>query len=70
MENIMEIVHITKKGRFLSTLEGFHIYRQTKANNQSNARLIISENAIFETVIKEDPCRRCTSPPLTNSSTK
>jgi hypothetical protein len=67
MENIMEIVHVTKKGKFMNTLEGFHIYRETKANNQINDKLTVRENAIFGTIIKEDPYRGHATPPLTNS---
>jgi len=36
MEDIMEIVHITRKGKMMDTLEGFHIYKETKAGNQIN----------------------------------
>ena len=32
----MEVVHVTKKGKMLDTLEGFHIYKETKASNQIN----------------------------------
>jgi len=51
MEDIMEVVHITKKGKMMDTLEGFHIYKETKACNQINNRLTVRENAIFETII-------------------
>jgi hypothetical protein len=36
MENKMDILHITNKGRMLDTLEKFYIYRETKRNNQNN----------------------------------
>jgi phosphopentomutase len=55
MEDIMEIVHITKKGKMMDTLEGFHIYKETKAGNQINDRMTVKENTIFETVIHQDP---------------
>jgi len=32
------------------TLEGFHIYKETKAGNQINDRLTVRENEIFETI--------------------
>ena len=41
MEDVMEIVHITRKGRMMDTLEGLHIYEQTKAGNQINDRMTI-----------------------------
>ena len=31
MEDIMEVVHVKKKGKMLDTLEGFHIYKETKS---------------------------------------
>ena len=29
MENIMDILHITNKGKMMNTLERFHIYNET-----------------------------------------
>jgi len=55
MEDIMEVVHVTKKGKMVGTIEGFHIYKETKAGNQINDRLTVRENAIFETIKQEDP---------------
>jgi hypothetical protein len=52
MEYIMEVVHVTNKGKMMDTLEGFHIYKETKANNQINDRLTVRDNAIFETIIQ------------------
>ena len=46
----------------MNTLEGFHIYKETKAGNQINDRLTVKENAIFETVIHEDPYKRQATP--------
>ena len=67
MEDVMEVVHITKKGKMMDTLEGFHIYKETKAGNQINDRLTVRENAIFETIIQEDPYRGHAAPPQPNS---
>ena len=50
----MKIIHVTKKGRMLSTLECFHIYKETKAENQINDKLTTRENAIFEAILKHD----------------
>ena len=55
MEDIMEVVHVTKEGKMMDTQEGFHIYKETKADSEIKDRLPVRENAIFETVIKEDP---------------
>ena len=51
MEDIMEVVHVTKNGKMLDTLEGFHICKETKAGNQINDRLTVRENAIFENIV-------------------
>ena len=66
MEDIMEIVHITKKGKMMDTL-GLHIYKETKAGNQINDQLMVKENEIFETVINQDPYRRHTAPQPPNN---
>jgi len=67
MEDVMEVVHVIKKGKMLDTLEGFHIYIETKAGNQINDKLTVRENAIFETIVQEDPYRGSTAPPQPNS---
>jgi len=53
----MKIIHVTKKGRMLNTLESFHIYKETKAENQINDKLTTRENAIFEAILKHNPQR-------------
>jgi len=67
MEDIMEVIHVKKKGKMLDTLEGFHIYKETKASNQINDKLTVRENTIFETIAQEDSYRRSTAPPQPNS---
>ena len=67
MEDIMEVVHVTKKGKMMDTLEGFHTYKETKAGNQINDRLTVRKNAIFETIVQEDPYRGHAAPPQPNS---
>jgi len=54
-EDIMKITHIAEKGRMFYTLESFHIYKETKAENQINDRLMTKENKIFETISQHDP---------------
>jgi len=58
----MEVVHITKKGKLMDMLECFHIYKETKADNQINDRLTAKENAIFKIIIQEDPYKGCSAP--------
>jgi hypothetical protein len=57
MENVMETIHITKRGKMMDTLERFHIFRETKFNNQINDKLTVKANLIFETIVHEDPYR-------------
>jgi len=57
MENIMETLHTSGKGRMMDTLERFYIFRETKINNQINDSLTIKPNIIFETIVQKDPHR-------------
>jgi hypothetical protein len=57
MQDIMDIIHITNKGKMMDTLERFYIYKETKSNNQINDKLTVKANTIFETIVQEDPCR-------------
>jgi len=63
----MEVVHVTKKDKMMDTLEGFNIYKETKAENQINDRLTVRENAVFETIVQEDLYRGRAAPPQQNS---
>jgi len=57
MDNFMETLHTTGKGRMMDTLERFYIFRETKINNRINDRLTIKLNIIFETIVQKDPHR-------------
>jgi len=57
MDNIMENLHTTRKGRMMDTLERFYISRETKINNQINDRQTIKPNILFETIVQKDPHR-------------
>jgi len=48
MEDIMEIIHVTGKGKKLDALESFHIYKEAKAGNQINDKLAVRGNELFE----------------------
>jgi hypothetical protein len=65
MKNIMHIIHVTSKGKMMDTLEKFYMYRETEANNQINDKLTVQNNAVFKTIVCEDPYRGLRS--LTNS---
>jgi len=67
MEDIMEIVHVTGKGKKLDALESFHIYKEAKARNQINDKLMVRGNELFETIIQQDPCEGCTAPQQQNT---
>jgi hypothetical protein len=47
----------TSKGRLMNTLEKFHIFRETKLNNQINDKLTVKPNVIFDTTVQQDPHR-------------
>jgi len=57
MENIMDVIHITNKGRMMNTIERYYIYRETKLNNQINDRLTVQPNVIFETLVQQETHR-------------
>jgi len=55
MGELMKIIHVTRKGRMVNTLESFHIYKKTKAENQINGKLTAKGNEIFEAILQHDP---------------
>ena len=67
MADIMEIVHISEKGKMMDTLGGLHIYKETNAGNQINDRFTFKENEIFETIVHQDPYRKRTDAQPPNS---
>jgi len=54
MEDIMDTVHITSKGKMLYILEKYYIFRKTKLNNQINDNFMIKQNIIFDTIVHYD----------------
>jgi hypothetical protein len=57
MENIMEILHITRKRKMTNTLESFRIYNETKLDNQINDKCTVKSNIIFDMVIQRNASR-------------
>jgi len=55
MEGIMKIIYVTRKGRMLNTSESFHIYKESKAENQINDKLTAKGNEIFKAILQRDP---------------
>jgi hypothetical protein len=60
----MEILHITKKGSMMNTLEGFRIYNVTRLDNQIDDKCTVKYNAIFDTIIHNNSHRGHSPPEL------
>jgi hypothetical protein len=50
IDDIMEILHITRKSRIMDKLEKFHIHIETRNDNQINDKNTIKPNAIFDAI--------------------
>ena len=57
MEEVMDTVYITSKGRMMDTLEKFCIFCETKHNNQINDKLTVKPNIIFDIILHNNPFR-------------
>ena len=57
MEDIMEILHVTKKGNKMDTLEKFHICNVTRLDNQINDKGTVKCNVIFDALIQNNSYR-------------
>jgi len=49
----MDVLYITNKGKMINTLEIFHIYNETKIDNQINDKCTDRLNLIFDTLIPQ-----------------
>jgi endo-alpha-1,4-polygalactosaminidase (GH114 family) len=47
----MEVIQTAKKGRYMDTIEKYHIFKETKKNNHINDKHNIEPNAIFEALL-------------------
>jgi hypothetical protein len=54
MEEIMEILHITKNERMMNTLDRFHIFNETRLDNHIHDNYTVKYNAIFDTIIHKN----------------
>jgi hypothetical protein len=59
----MEILYTTSKGRFMDTMEEFHIYKETQSNNQINDKNTVKPNAIFDVIFSHNHPRVSTPHP-------
>jgi len=57
VRNQFGICVYVKTQLYLNLFILFHIYKETKAENQINDKLTTRENAIFEATLKHDPQR-------------
>jgi hypothetical protein len=57
IENIMDVIHTTNKGKMSDTMEKFYIYKETRINNQINDKCTVKPNVVFKTLILEDTDR-------------
>jgi hypothetical protein len=62
MEDITEILHITKNGSMMNTLERFRIYNVTRLDIQISDKYTVKYNAVFDTIIHKNS-NRGHSPP-------
>jgi len=67
MEDIMEIIHVTGKGKKVDAIESFHIYKEAKAGKQINDKITVRGNELFETIIQQDPYEGYTAPQQQNT---
>jgi hypothetical protein len=66
----MKILHLATKGKYMNTLEKFHIYKIRKKGIQINETYSDHTNPIYDILIKTktEPLRAVTSPSSTRSS--
>jgi len=55
INEVMNILHTSNKGRSLDTIERLHIFRQTRLQTQINDRNTGKPNAIFDVICSLDP---------------
>ena len=49
----MDILHVVKKGKLKDMLEQFHIYKETKIENQINNKNSVAQNIIFDILLQK-----------------
>ena len=57
MEDIKEILQITRKNRMMNTFERFYIYNEKMLDNQINNKCIVKPNAIVEAINQNNTSR-------------
>jgi hypothetical protein len=50
IQDVMEVIQVTKKGRYMNSIERFHMFCTQKKNRHMNEVLFDSKTPIFETI--------------------
>ena len=53
IHEIMDVLHIMKKGKTMDTLEKFQIYLEIKIGRQINDENTVTQNTLFDILIKK-----------------
>jgi len=61
MKDIMEILRTTKQGSIKNTQERFHIFNETRLDNQISDNYKVKYNVIFDTIIHKNTQRAFTT---------
>jgi hypothetical protein len=61
IEDIMEVLYKTNKGKLMDTMERYYIYKEMQMNNQINDRNTAKPNIIFDTLVHENASRARTT---------
>jgi hypothetical protein len=62
INDIMKVLFTTTKGKLMDTVEKFHIYKETRNNNQINDKNTVKPNAIFDIIDRENTDRAYFTP--------
>jgi hypothetical protein len=57
MEDIMEILQITRKNRMMNSFQRFYIYNEEKLDNKINDKCMVKPNAIFDATNQNNSSR-------------
>jgi hypothetical protein len=57
IEDIVEVLYRTNKGKLMDTMEKYHIYKETQLNNQINDKNTAKPNIIFDKLVHENTSR-------------
>jgi ferritin-like metal-binding protein YciE len=61
IDEIMEVLYRTNKGKLMDTIEKYHIHKATQLNNQINDKNTIKPNIIFDMIVQANANRERTT---------